>query len=699
MEVLKELHGAIATACEASFDKAYKDLESIRAARETEVREAEKNALNANETRQAAEQKIEDLQREIAALREELHHYEHGEQELQLPEVLARLEHDFAPKQIWDAHPCRPDQLQQIFEDKYTTLYTNLQTFVRSWSSLKAKVLQHKKKLRHWDKQLERDEFTLLLHGGPVTFRRVRSVTGKSFDKAALSTVPTSGSQTRLEVETTHTSCDAASTTDPIQSRDYSAGATRTGEDKHAMLSSKQQDPNKNKLAPQRCDLIFSESSSDALHLLPDLHTHKRKRTPHHSRSQSTRGETEQSVPVKNEPMSSSPVQLSIQLLGQPLPSTQDLDEVGDTVQTPTKHRASRGMHGEESPVERETGGNHGHQLHPSNFSQQPSILQPVDGNARAGRLPGQLQGVKRQKRTDQRALMSMAEDGDFGERGSRYPKPRSKATPAAHKASSKSTVEKTATQQRLQGLLDGSLPMKSPLASTKSITGAKAVHAPAGDPTEQKAQKTDEDSSSQHLAPSHGSVTASGSQVCPEVCPENEPYRSLPIHRLNLDHFKINPARNQGLDYAYDTVVRKKDERKCISGCTRPGCCGDRFRAMARLGGLPTKSTTEQEQEDRKILEEYVGDDRHLLEGLNAQDREDLLVEARARTLANQYGRHRHNHQRARTPPGFWRTDMPDTQDLRSDREAAQRLEREKVEERYREAMRPGGLWTWADE
>jgi hypothetical protein len=41
----------------------------------------------------------------------------------------------------------------------------------------------------------------------------------------------------------------------------------------------------------------------------------------------------------------------------------------------------------------------------------------------------------------------------------------------------------------------------------------------------------------------------------------------------------------------------------------------------------------------------------------------------------------------------------MPDTQDEESDREAAERLEREKVEERYREAMRPGGLWTWADE
>lgn len=119
----------------------------------------------------------------------------------------------------------------------------------------------------------------------------------------------------------------------------------------------------------------------------------------------------------------------------------------------------------------------------------------------------------------------------------------------------------------------------------------------------------------------------------------------------------------------------------------------------MARLGGLPAKSPSEQEEEDQRLLEEYVGEDYHLLEGLSARDRDHLLIEARARAIANRYGKHRHNHQRARSPPGFWRTDMPSTQELETDREAAQRQDREKVEERYREAMRPGGLWTWADE
>jgi hypothetical protein len=182
-------------------------------------------------------------------------------------------------------------------------------------------------------------------------------------------------------------------------------------------------------------------------------------------------------------------------------------------------------------------------------------------------------------------------------------------------------------------------------------------------------------------------------------VRPEDEPFRALPLDRLTLTHFKINSARNQGADYAYDEVVRKKGDRKCLLGCTRPGCCGDHFRGLARLGGLPTHSTGTNQEEEQRILEEYMGDDQHLLAGLSSQDRENLLVEARARLMANQYGRHRHTHQRAPTPPGFWRTEMPDSQEEECDREAARRLEREKVEERYREAMRPGGLWQWADE
>jgi hypothetical protein len=41
----------------------------------------------------------------------------------------------------------------------------------------------------------------------------------------------------------------------------------------------------------------------------------------------------------------------------------------------------------------------------------------------------------------------------------------------------------------------------------------------------------------------------------------------------------------------------------------------------------------------------------------------------------------------------------MPTTQEVEEDRKAARKMERHKVEEMYREAMRPGGRWTFRDE
>lgn len=50
-------------------------------------------------------------------------------------------------------------------------------------------------------------------------------------------------------------------------------------------------------------------------------------------------------------------------------------------------------------------------------------------------------------------------------------------------------------------------------------------------------------------------------------------------------------------------------------------------------------------------------------------------------------------------SPPGFWRTDFPSTQEDEADRTAGRRMEAEMIQERYREAMRPGGRWRFRDE
>lgn len=687
MEILKELQASIAEACEASFDNAYKKFDSQFAARDPGLRQAE---VDGSAAREAAVHKIQELQNQISVLQGELKCYEVDPKDLELPAGLVNFEDEFAPQNIW-SEDHNVDQLRRILDQKYTTLYTNFQTLAGSYTSLKAKVLQHKKRLQYCDKRLQRDEFTYVLNGELVTFRKVLKVeTGATTN----SEIPGSRARPRSEVESTQGSGSGTWPAEPFQNQDISIHSNT----KFKVGESSQPRNSTTRPRSQHAthDPLSSESSTDIVSPLPDLQSRKRKRVVAASHAHPTESAPGRLLHVKNEPMSSSPLQNSAYSHGQHLPSTQDLDEIGDTVQTPTKRSVYREVHWEDSCMKNELRGASTQQTQSRRPIQQPSVLRPIDGNARKNKTSGQESGAKKKKLTNHRAVYSMAEDGDTGEYGG-DPRHLPKNTPAMHAISSQSKVDGKATENRLQGLLEGSLPSKSPLASARAFYDPHYSQGLSRNSTSRKHPPTIQSPSSQKL--SDDSVTETESQDSLDVRPEDEPYRSLPLSRLNLDHFKINPARNEGLDFAYDAVVRKKDDRKCISGCTRPGCCGDRFRAMARLGGLPANTFAEQAKEDQRILEEYVGEDRHLLDGLGSKDRDDLLVEARARILANQYGRHRHTHQRARSPPGFWRTDMPDTQEIESDREAAQRLEREKVEERYREAMRPGGLWAWADE
>jgi hypothetical protein len=177
------------------------------------------------------------------------------------------------------------------------------------------------------------------------------------------------------------------------------------------------------------------------------------------------------------------------------------------------------------------------------------------------------------------------------------------------------------------------------------------------------------------------------------EAIVKSRALRELPVDCLKLSHFKLNQARNQGLDYAFKEVVRG-EQRKCLPGCMRADCCGEKFRAMVRATGI--KYDAEKHQ---ALLEDHLGDKKSALQQLSEQALDGLLIEAKARQLANQFGKHRHAYERARSPPGFWRTDMPSTQELAKDRMEADRMERAKILERVSEAMRPDGLWKFADE
>jgi len=169
-------------------------------------------------------------------------------------------------------------------------------------------------------------------------------------------------------------------------------------------------------------------------------------------------------------------------------------------------------------------------------------------------------------------------------------------------------------------------------------------------------------------------------------------PLRTQPLQELTLQDFKVNPQYNQGYGYAFREIVRKEAERRCLPGCTKAECCGGQFRVLAEASRDPNKTpTASQEEADDKILKEFLGDNSYKLQNMTGAQRLETLMQALTRDLANKLGKHRHAYERRQSPPGYWRTDFPNTQEQRADRAQAEQQEREQLAHRYEEAMRRG--------
>lgn len=182
----------------------------------------------------------------------------------------------------------------------------------------------------------------------------------------------------------------------------------------------------------------------------------------------------------------------------------------------------------------------------------------------------------------------------------------------------------------------------------------------------------------------------------------DEEPFRARPVQRLSLNHFKINPETNEGLDFAYQDVVRNHHARKCLSGCTNM-CCVDKWRALAHtLYNTDNRGeeTLDEQISNNSLLMDMLGpNSEEKIRTLTPAARANLIEEARVREIAARYSKHRAAHPRAASPPGFWDTDMASSQETAANREKADKLDREEVERRYQDAMRGNGRWIFADE
>ncbi|MCJ1479671.1 hypothetical protein MMC13_008357 [Lambiella insularis] len=203
--------------------------------------------------------------------------------------------------------------------------------------------------------------------------------------------------------------------------------------------------------------------------------------------------------------------------------------------------------------------------------------------------------------------------------------------------------------------------------------------------------------------------TSASPSTCIPtrKVKPDKKPLRALPVRSLHLEDFKINPAANHGVDFAFNEVCRTKHQRGGLPHCTKPECCGNKLYNAVKIGGtLPlqsrspnNQSRTNEIEDDIQLLRDYLGFSAKEVLKMTEAEKIEALLTARARKFGQEYGKHRHAQERARSPPGFWRTEMPSTQEQEADKREAMVLEREEVDRRFAEATKTGGRWIFRDE
>jgi hypothetical protein len=174
----------------------------------------------------------------------------------------------------------------------------------------------------------------------------------------------------------------------------------------------------------------------------------------------------------------------------------------------------------------------------------------------------------------------------------------------------------------------------------------------------------------------------------------EEKPLRIRDPKTLQLTDFKVNPD-HMGSCFAFADTLRGRDQRRGLHTCTRSDCCGDAFRKVIELGGKAASGKT-----DAQALEIYLGRDwSDVLSSFTHDTRKEMTMNAHVYALTEENGKHKQAFERRSTPPGFWRTDMPTTQEALEDRAKIKDIEDKAIMERWLDATRRGGRWRFRDE
>ncbi|KPM39072.1 hypothetical protein AK830_g7514 [Neonectria ditissima] len=335
----------------------------------------------------------------------------------------------------------------------------------------------------------------------------------------------------------------------------------------------------------------------------------------------------------------------------------------------------------------------------PLDFSPALTPLSVNSVNRKVTR-PGWSKPVTPFKRGLSHGISTLAEDGIIYKRGSTEGQPKSAMKPIpkgrldtllnSPAAQDDETITRTKPRSRIKFHVPPDLP----------IPGRREL------PFEQEARARDTTAVQQPSTLNRPKFKLTNTKLSPQDArsplankSSTSLLRNKPPSELRPDDFKVNPLTNDGHDFAYTEVVRDRNERACLQGCTDMHCCGKEFRALAISQRPNPPLTPAQRMEEQKLLEDYMGESAYRLGMMEKPERDELWIEAKTQELANKYGKHRHRFSRMRSPPGFWNADFPSTQELQADRAEATKRDKQTVQERYREAMRSGGKWIFRDE
>ena len=373
--------------------------------------------------------------------------------------------------------------------------------------------------------------------------------------------------------------------------------------------------------------------------------------------------------------------------------------------------------------------------------TRQVLALQPKDTNPllrkvqqKGHRITTTPHSTRRLKRDQRSAAVGIiAEDGDESHMRQRAP---SRGSGRGDHSNTESQADRpdgrpSSSNQRLDRALN-ELPAQKPVLTPKVPAGSNKNLAMTNKSTSYPNQKRQlklpgpttsiasrtcvlQDTSQHVLSTNHGQQPRSTARKTFRSPPYENVYnrrrsehlRSRPPESLMLGDFVMNP--NARMNYTFNEPVRSRDQRKCLPTCTKPDCCGTKFLKLAHIGGVApfkpglwSSSPPNEEEADEALLLEHLNNDHAQLRSMSKTDKTNMLLQIKAQQMGNAIGRHKiTGFERAKTPPGFWRADMPSTQEVEEDREEARNLERQKVQERWHEAMAEDGkgLWKFRDE